>query len=40
MIENMFDDLLDNVVIMYLDNMLLYTENVDKHAPLVQEVLP
>ena len=39
MMDNIFHDLLDNVVIVYLDDILRYTENVDKHIPLVQEVL-
>ena len=37
--DNIFHDLLDNVVIMYLDDILIYTENMEKHIPLVQEVL-
>ena len=37
--DNIFHDLLDNGVIVYLDDILIYTENVDKHIPLVQEVL-
>ena len=37
--DNIFHDLLDNGVIVYLDDLLIYTENVDKHIPLVQEVL-
>ena len=39
MMDNIFHDLLDNGVIVYLDDILIYTENVDKHIPLVQEVL-
>ena len=39
MMNNIFHDLLDNGVIVYLDDILIYTENVDKHIPLVQEVL-
>ena len=35
MMDNIFHDLLDNGVIVYLDNILIYTENVDKHIPLV-----
>ena len=37
--DNIFHDLLDNGVIVYLDDILIYTETVDKHIPLVQEVL-
>ena len=37
--DNFFHDLLDNGVIVYLDDIVIYTENVDKHIPLVQEVL-
>ena len=39
MMDNIFHDPLDNGVIVYLDDILIYTENVDKHIPLVQEVL-
>ena len=39
MMDNIFHDLLDNGVIVYLDDILIYTETVDKHIPLVQEVL-
>ena len=39
MMDNIFHDLLDNGVIVYLNDILIYTENVDKHIPLVQEVL-
>ena len=39
MMDNIFHDLLDNGVIVYLDDILIYTDNVDKHIPLVQEVL-
>ena len=39
MMDNIFHDLLDHGVIGYLDDILIYTENVDKHIPLVQEVL-
>ena len=38
MIDNIFNDLLDNGVIMYLYDILIYTDNMDKHVPLVQEV--
>ena len=39
MMDNIFDDLLDNGLIVYLYDILLYTESMDKHIPLVQEVL-
>ena len=39
MMDNIFHDLLDNGVIVYLDDILIYTEKVNKHIPLVQEVL-
>ena len=39
MMDNICHDLLDNGVIVYLDNILIYTENVDKYISLVQEVL-
>ena len=39
MMDNIFHDLLDNRVIEYLDDILIYSENMDKHIPLVQEVL-
>ena len=39
MMDNIFHDPLDNGVIVYLDDILIYTENVDEHVPLVQEVL-
>ena len=39
MMDNIFHDLLDNGVIVYLDDILIYTDNVDNHIPLVQEVL-
>ena len=39
MMDNIFHDLLDNGVKVYLDDTLIYTETVDKHIPLVQEVL-
>ena len=39
MMDNIFHNLLDNAVIVYLDDILIYTETVDKHIPLVQEVL-
>lgn len=39
MINNIFYDLLNNRVIVYLDIIWIYTENVDKHGPLVGEVL-
>ena len=39
MMDNIFHDLLDNRVIVYLDDILIYTESVDKHILLVQKVL-
>ena len=39
MMDNIFHDLLDNGVIVYLNDISIYTKNVDKHIPLVQEVL-
>ena len=38
-INNIFHDLLDNEVIVYLNNILIYTDNIAKCLPLVQEVL-
>ena len=35
MIDNIFHDLLDNPVIVYLYDILIYAENVHKHVPLV-----
>ena len=37
MMDNIFHDLLDNAVIVYLNDILIYTENMEKHIPLVQE---
>ena len=37
--DNIFHNLLHDGVIVYLDNILIYTETVDKHIPLVQEAL-
>ena len=37
--DNIFHDLIDNWVMMYLKNILIYTESVDKHIPLAQEEL-
>ena len=39
MMDNTFHDLLDNGVLVNLDDILIYTDNVDKHMRLVQEVL-
>ena len=39
MIDTIFYDVLDNRVRVYLDDILIYTDNVEKHIPLVQEVL-
>ena len=39
MMDNIFYYLLENGVIVYLDDILIYTENVDKHKPLVWKVL-
>ena len=39
MMGNIFYDLLDNSVIVYLNDILIYTESVDTPIPLVQEVL-
>ena len=39
MMDTIFHDLLDNGVIVYLNVILIYYENVDKHIPLVQAVL-
>ena len=38
MMDNIFHDLLDNRIIVYLDEILIYTEDVDKHILLVHEV--
>ena len=37
--NNIFHDLLDNAVTVYLDNILIYTESIEKDIPLVQAVL-
>ena len=37
--NHIFHDLLDIRVIVHLYNLLIYNENVDKHIPLIQEVL-
>ena len=34
-----FQSMMDNGVIVYFDSILIYTENVDKYIPPVQEVL-
>ena len=34
MMDNIFHDLLHNGVIVYLDDILIYTENMEKHIPL------
>ena len=39
MMNNIFHDLLDNGVMAYLNHIFIYTENMDKHIPLVQKVL-
>ena len=39
MIDSIFYDLLDNGVIVYLDDILIYTTDEQQHVPLVQEVL-
>ena len=39
MMDNILHDRLDYGVILYLDDILIYNENVDKHIPLGQEVL-
>ena len=38
-INNIFHDLWDNEVIMYLNDILIYTDDIDKYILLVQEVL-
>ena len=35
MMVNILHDLFDNAVIVHLDDILIYTKNVDKHIPLV-----
>ena len=37
--DSIFHDLLDNGVIVYLDDILIYSDNVEEHTLLVQEVL-
>ena len=37
--DNIFHDLLDNEVIIYLNDILIHIKNVNKHVPLVREVL-
>ena len=39
MMDNIFHDLLNDVVIVFFNNRFIYTKNVDEHIPLVQEVL-
>ena len=39
MIDSIFYNLLDNGVIVYLDDILIYTIDEQQHVPLVQEVL-
>ena len=39
MMDGIFHDLLDNGVIVYLDDILIYSDNVEEHTLLVQEVL-
>ena len=39
MMDNIFRDLLNNGVIVYLDEIMIHTQNVDKHVLLVREVL-
>ena len=39
MMDNIFHDLLDNGVIVYHDDILIYPEDMEKHIPLVREVL-
>ena len=39
MMDYIFYYLLDNEVIVYLNDIRIYTESVDKYIPLVQEVL-
>ena len=39
MMDSIFHDLLDNGVIVYLDDILVYSDHIDNHIPLVQEVL-
>ena len=39
MMDDSFYDMLDKGVIIYLDNILIYTENMAKHQQLVKEVL-
>jgi len=39
MIDHILHDLLDEVVVVYLDDILIYIESVDEHEKLVKEVL-
>ena len=39
MMDSIFHDMLDRGVIVYLDDILIYTETLTDHKPLVQEVL-
>ena len=39
MMDSILHDLLDNTVIVYLDDILIYSDNVEEHTLLVQEVL-
>ena len=39
MIDNLFQNMLDEGVIIYLDDILIYAENMAKHQRLVKEVL-
>ena len=39
MMDDLFDDMLDEGVIIYLDDILIYAENMAEHQRLVKEVL-
>ena len=39
MMDDLFHNILDEGVVIYLDNILIYTENVAEHLRLVKEVL-
>ena len=39
MMDDLFHDMLDDGVIIYLDDILIYTDNMQDHERLVKEVL-
>ena len=39
MMNKILRELLDHAVVVYLDNILIYSENMEDHIKLVQQVL-